>query len=290
MLKGLFRQINQLLRRGGKVDDDLLEELEELLVVSDVSLATVGVIMARLRERIRADRLTESDQIKEALKRIVVDILAPRAAPLAEPADRPAVYLMVGVNGSGKTTTIAKLAERLHARRCKLLLVAADTFRAAAVEQLGVWAERLGVDLIRGQSGGDPAAVVYDGLQAARARDIDLVLIDTAGRLHTKHNLMEELRKVRRIVERELGRPPDETLLVLDATTGQNALAQAREFGAAVPLTGIVLTKLDGTAKGGTIITLAAETEIAIKLIGTGESSTDLADFNPQAFADSLFE
>jgi fused signal recognition particle receptor len=195
---------------------------------------------------------------------------------------------MVGVNGTGKTTTIAKLAARFQREGRSVLLAAADTFRAAAIDQLAVWADRLGADIVQQQPGSDPAAVVFDSIAAARARDIDVVMADTAGRLHTKHNLMEELKKMDRVARRELGRAPDETLLVLDGTTGQNALIQAQEFGAAVGVTGIVMTKLDGTAKGGTVITIAEEVGLPVKVIGTGEKIEDLEDFDPQDFAEAL--
>ncbi|MCL6629854.1 MAG: signal recognition particle-docking protein FtsY, partial [Armatimonadetes bacterium] len=200
----------------------------------------------------------------------------------------PTVYLMVGVNGTGKTTTIAKLAYRFKTQGKKVILAAADTFRAAAIDQLEIWANRIGVDIIKQREGADPAAVVFDALQAAKSRNADIVIADTAGRLHTRLNLMEELKKIGRVVERELGRPADEVLLVLDATTGQNAISQAREFKAAVPLTGIVLTKLDGTAKGGIVVTLKAELGLPIKLVGLGERLEDLEDFDSRDFASSL--
>ncbi|HOQ30047.1 MAG TPA: signal recognition particle-docking protein FtsY, partial [Armatimonadota bacterium] len=201
----------------------------------------------------------------------------------------PAVYTFVGVNGVGKTTSIAKTAHMLKRQRKRVLLAAADTFRAAAIDQLEIWGQRVGVDVIRQKEGSDPAAVVYDAIQAARARHVDVVLVDTAGRLHTKANLMEELRKIHRVIERELGRPPDETLLVLDATTGQNAVSQARTFKDAVAVTGIVLSKLDGTAKGGNILTIQDELKIPIILIGTGEQLEDMEPFDPKAFVDALF-
>jgi len=195
------------------------------------------------------------------------------------------VVLIVGVNGVGKTTTIAKLANLLKSKRRPVIIAAADTYRAAAIEQLELWGQRIGVDVIRHQMGSDAAAVVYDAIQAARARNMDYVIVDTAGRLHTKHNLMEELKKINRVIERELGRPADETLLVLDATTGQNALSQAREFTNAVGLTGLVLSKLDGTAKGGNVLSISQEISISIRYVGTGEKAGDIAEFDPQSFA-----
>lgn len=290
MLKGLFRQVNQLLRRSGKVDEALLAELEELLVASDISVGTTAHLMASLRQQIKEQRVSQAEEVRSLLKESLAELLSRHATPLAQVESQPMVYLMMGVNGTGKTTTIAKLAHRLQGQGKSVLLVASDTFRAAAIEQLETWGQRLGVDTVKGQMGGDPAAVVFDALQSAQVRGIDCVIIDTAGRLHTKRNLMEELKKINRVIERGLGRGPDETLLVLDATTGQNALVQAQQFAEAVGITGIVLAKLDGTAKGGTLITIAAETEIPIKLIGTGEKLEDLEDFQAQQFAESLFE
>jgi fused signal recognition particle receptor len=213
-------------------------------------------------------------------------MLSEHAAPLAAQASEPPLlYLIVGVNGTGKTTTIAKLAARFQKEKRSVMLAAADTFRPGAIDQLEVWAQRLGTEIVRHQPGGDPAAVLFDSIRAARARNIGVVIADTAGRLHTKRNLMEELKKVDRVVQKELGRAPDETLLVLDATTGQNALNQAQEFKEAIGLTGIVMTKLDGTAKGGMIITIAEEMQLPIKLIGVGEKAEDLRDFDPKEFA-----
>ncbi len=224
--------------------------------------------------------------MRDLLRAHIAGVLDEHAAPLAlDTANPPLFYLVVGVNGTGKTTTIAKLGARFQRHGKKVLLAAADTFRAAAIDQLQVWADRIGAEIVRHHPGGDPAAVVFDSIQAARSRGLGVVIADTAGRQHTHHNLMEELRKVDRVARRELGRAPDETLLVLDATTGQNALAQTRVFRDAIGLTGIVLTKLDGTAKGGTLITLADELGLPVKLIGVGEKLDDLRDFDPQEYA-----
>jgi fused signal recognition particle receptor len=269
--------------------DELFGELEEALIASDVSTRVAVHAVDLMRAAVRDQGIREVDAAKDVLRAHIAGVLDEHSRPLVEDGvQRPLFYLIVGVNGTGKTTTIAKLAARFQRRGERVLLAAADTFRAAAIDQLAVWAERLDVDLVRQQPGSDPAAVVFDGIRAARARGADLVIADTAGRLHTKHNLMEELRKMDRVARRELGRAPDETLLVLDATTGQNAVAQAQEFRSAVGITGAVMAKLDGTAKGGTVIAIAAEVGVPVKLIGTGEGVDDLEDFDPQQFAELL--
>jgi len=286
LLRNLFTRVADLFAGTREVTDDLFDELEEVLVASDISVHISAETVDLLRQAVQERRIRTADEVRDLLRSHVAGVLAENAAPLlTDPPEPPLLYLVVGVNGTGKTTTIAKLAARLQREGKKVLLAAADTYRAAAIEQLAVWADRLGTELVRHQPGGDPAAVVFDSIHAARARDADVVIADTAGRLHTKRNLMEELKKIGRIVRRELGRAPDETLLILDGTTGQNALVQARDFHEAVPLTGVVMTKLDGTAKGGMLITIAEETGIAIKLIGTGERVEDLRDFDPQEFA-----
>lgn len=286
MLRNLFTRVADLFAGTREVTDDLFDELEEVLVASDISVHISAETVDLLRQAVQERRIRTADEVRDLLRSHVAGVLAENAAPLlTDPPEPPLLYLVVGVNGTGKTTTIAKLAARLQREGKKVLLAAADTYRAAAIEQLAVWADRLGTELVRHQPGGDPAAVVFDSIHAARARDADVVIADTAGRLHTKRNLMEELKKIGRIVRRELGRAPDETLLILDGTTGQNALVQARDFHEAVPLTGVVMTKLDGTAKGGMLVTIAEETGIAIKLIGTGERVEDLRDFDPQEFA-----
>ncbi|HHX41323.1 MAG TPA: signal recognition particle-docking protein FtsY [Armatimonadetes bacterium] len=290
MFRGLFRKIDDLLAsRRRSIDDELFDDLEELLVCADVSIHTAVRIVGELREAVRRDRIRDADEVREHLKQELVTLLMEGHRPLNQAPSPPAVYTFVGVNGVGKTTSIAKTAYMLKRQRKRVLLAAADTFRAAAIDQLEIWGQRVGVDVIRQKEGSDPAAVVYDAIQAARARHVDVVLVDTAGRLHTKANLMEELRKIHRVIERELGRPPDETLLVLDATTGQNAVSQARTFKEAVAVTGIVLSKLDGTAKGGNILTIQDELKIPIILIGTGEQLEDMEPFDPKAFVDALF-
>jgi len=291
LLKGIFSKVDQLLTGRRPVDDELFDELEELLIQADLSIHTATKLVDALREATRRDRLSESGQIKAKLKELLQAILAPNGETgLRQPTERPAVYLFVGVNGVGKTTTIAKIAHRFKKSGHRVLLSAADTFRAAAIEQLEIWADRSGVEIIKHQPGADPGAVVFDSINAAIARKADVVLIDTAGRLHTKINLMEELAKIGRIVQRTLGRDPDEIILVLDATTGQNAVNQAREFSNAVPISGIALAKLDGTAKGGIVVTIKDELGLPIKLACTGEKLDDLEDFDAGAFVDALFQ
>ncbi len=289
MLGNLFRQVSDLFSGAGEVTDGLFEELEEALITADVSVALSSKIVSLLREAVRERGIRTADEVRDLLRAHIAGVLDEHAAALTVEAPEPPLFhLVVGVNGTGKTTTIAKLGARLQRQGKRVMLAAADTFRAAAIDQLQVWADRLGADIVRHQPGGDAAAVVFDSIAAARARGVDVVIADTAGRQHTHHNLMEELRKIDRVARRALGRAPDETLLVLDATTGQNALAQARVFRDAIGLTGIVLTKLDGTAKGGTLITLSEELGIPVKLIGLGEKLEDLHDFDPQEYASGL--
>jgi len=273
---------------GRALDPAAREELEAALLASDIGVRTVSKLMDRIREEGPA-----AEQVRVLLRAAVLDTLQ---AGQREPIDRqitnsskPFIMLAVGVNGVGKTTTVAKLAQRLKQAGLTVLLVAADTFRAAAIEQLELWGGRIGVDVIRHKQGADPSAVVFDGVAAAKARGVDAVLIDTAGRLHTKANLMEELKKVKRVLARELPGAPHEVLLVLDGTVGQNALSQARQFHEAVGVTGIALTKLDGTARGGVVVAIAEELKIPVRLIGVGESADDLQDFDAPAFADALF-
>jgi len=292
VLKGLFQRINTLFRRG-TIDADLYDNLEETLVAGDVSVRTATDITERLRAQVRERRATEAEQARTLLRELLVEMLSEHRAPLVTappPEGGPRLYLVVGVNGTGKTTTIAKLAWRLKQQGRRVILAAGDTFRAAAIEQLQHWGERIGVEVVHGQLGGDAAAVVFDALTAAKARGAEFVIADTAGRLHTKRNLMEELAKIGRVAERTLGRPPDETLLVLDATTGQNAIIQAQEFAQVVPVSGLVITKLDGTAKGGVALTVSHDTGLPIKLVGLGERVEDLADFSPEEFVAGLME
>ena len=273
---------------GRALDPAAREELEAALLASDIGVRTVSKLMDRIREEGAA-----AGDVRAVVRAAVLDILQ---GGQREPIDRqikdsskPFIMLAVGVNGVGKTTTVAKLAQRLKQAGLTVLLVAADTFRAAAIEQLELWGGRIGVDVIRHKQGADPSAVVFDGVAAAKARGVDVVLIDTAGRLHTKANLMEELKKVKRVLARELPGAPHEVLLVLDGTVGQNALSQARQFHEAVGVTGIALTKLDGTARGGVVVAIAEELKIPVRLIGVGESAEDLQDFDAPAFADALF-
>ncbi|MGQ9456512.1 MAG: signal recognition particle-docking protein FtsY [Armatimonadota bacterium] len=291
ILKGLFSKVDQLLTGRRAIDDELFDELEETLIQADLSVRTTSKVIDALREESKKRRLQNSEEIKESLKIILKQILTSGTdGRIKEPTQKPAVYLFVGVNGVGKTTTIAKLAHRFKKQGKRVLLSAADTFRAAAIDQLEIWANRVGVDIVKHRPGADPGAVVFDSIQAAIARGVDAVIVDTAGRLHTRRNLMEELSKVGRICQKALGRDLDETLLVLDATTGQNAVNQAREFMAAVSVTGIALVKLDGTAKGGIVITIKDELGLPIKLVGTGEGLDDLEDFSADEFVGALFE
>jgi fused signal recognition particle receptor len=290
MLRGLLRRVGQLLAGRKPVDDGLLDELEEALIAADVSYELALDLVERLRQAAGSERCRDSEEVKKLLQRMIRQSLEPLSKPIGLGTERPTVFVMLGVNGVGKTTTIAKLAHRFKRQGRKVMMVAADTFRAAAGEQLQVWAARVGCDLVRQQPGADPAAVVFDALEAARARGTDVVIVDTAGRLHTKKNLMEEMAKILRVAERQLGRPPDERLLVLDATTGQNALNQAREFNAVANLTGIILAKLDGTAKGGIVLTIAHELGLPIRAVGLGERMEDLADFSAQEFVEGLFD
>jgi len=293
LFKSIFQKVDQMVTGRGKIDEELLEELEESLIGADLNVKTTLRALDELRAMVADKRLKDATDVTDHLKRFLWDtLMADGASPLLNVApSAPTVYLVVGVNGVGKTTSIAKLAYKLQREGKRVVLAAADTFRAAAVEQLALWGERVGVEVVKGRDGADPAAVVFDAIQAAKARKADYLLIDTAGRLHNKSNLMEELKKINRVVMRELGgRSADETLLVLDATTGQNAVNQAREFKTAVSITGLVLAKLDGTARGGIVITIKDELGVPIKLIGTGEKPGDMEYFDAQTFIDALFE
>jgi fused signal recognition particle receptor len=289
IFQNLFQSVDTLFTGRGKVDDDLLEELEEALLAADLSLRTVDKILDEVRERVRDGRLKDASDVRTTLMGVIVDTLGkPEDHRLSVAPSGPTVYLMVGVNGVGKTTSLGKLAYNEVQAGKKVILAAADTFRAAAADQLAIWAERSGAELIRQHENADPAAVVFDAIHAAKARGADLVLVDTAGRLHTRTNLMEELAKIRRVCERELGRAPDEVLLALDATTGQNAVTQAKEFTQAAGVTGIVLAKLDGTARGGIVVTLREELGIPVKLVGVGEKPGDLREFHPDLFVQAM--
>ena len=283
----LAGELAAILEPDRPIDQALFDELEELLVAADLGALLAADFVNRAREEVMFGTVTRADQLRPLFRRFLVDILTPAAKPL-DLDHRPAVILMLGVNGSGKTTTTAKLAAALKSDGKQTLLAAADTFRAAAIEQLTTWGERVGVDVIRQAAGSDPAAVVFDAVKAATARDVDVLIIDTAGRLHTKSNLMDELSKLKRVIERQLPGAPHEKLMVLDAPTGQNGFAQARMFNEVVGLTGVCLTKLDGTAKGGIVVRIVRELGVPLKLIGVGEKIDDLQAFEPARFVDAL--
>ena len=289
MFKGLMQRVDRMLGRG-VIDDELYDELEEALLAADTHIKTTQEILEELRAAVRDEKITTPDGIKQRLREAIRRRFSQPGESLLFRNFPPCVYLFVGVNGVGKTTTVGKLATRLTGEGRKVLLAAGDTFRAAAVEQLEIWAERSGSDIVRAQPGADSAATIFDAIQAAKARGMDYVLADTAGRQHTTGNLMAELQKVAKVVEKGLGRPADETLLVLDANTGQNAIRQAEEFTAAAGVTGLVLTKLDGTARGGALIGVYERFKIPIKLVGLGEKPGDLRNFDPDEFARGLFE
>jgi fused signal recognition particle receptor len=272
---------------GEKIDESFLDELEEALIASDVGTQTAALVLADLKERFKRNELSSPELVRERLKQVLYEIVSSRPASLSLTGTL-SVILVVGVNGTGKTTTIGKLAHRLQGEGKKVMLAAADTFRAAAVEQLSIWGERNNVPVIKSKEGADPGAVVFDALVAAKARGIEVLMVDTAGRLHTKSNLMEELKKVQRVLSRELPGAPHETLFVLDATTGQNALAQAKTFHQAIGITGIVLTKLDGTPKGGIVFAINKELGLPVKFVGIGEGIEDLKEFEPREFVEAL--
>ena len=274
---------------ASEIDDDFFDELEESLILADLGMDTAVRAVSQLRQRIRNDGLKTTEEAREALKDILTDMLSVGDTAL-DLSTNPSVILVVGVNGVGKTTTIGKIAKQLTGQGKKVLLVAADTFRAAAADQLEIWAERSGASIVRQNEGADPASVVYDGIQSARAKDVDVIIIDTAGRLHNKANLMNELNKISRIVNRELPNAAKETLLVLDGTTGQNGLIQAKQFKEIAGVTAIALTKLDGTAKGGIVISVADALQIPVKFVGVGEQADDLMPFEAREFVEALIQ
>ena len=286
--QGITDKIDDVLKSYTKVDEELLEELEEILITADVGVNTTMDIIDKLRDKIKENKITEPSGVKAELKNIIEEKLTNENSTL-NVEKSPTIILMVGVNGVGKTTTIGKLANRYKQEGKKVLLAAGDTFRAAAIEQLEVWAGRSNVDIIKHQEGADPGAVVFDAIKAAKARKVDLLICDTAGRLHNKANLMNELGKVFKIVDREFPEANKEVLLVVDATTGQNAVVQAKTFKEVADITGIVLTKLDGTAKGGVVLAVKSEVDVPVKLIGVGEKVEDLQDFDAKAFSEALF-
>ena len=283
----IFGQIDNVLKAFVKVDEDLLEELEELLIMSDVGVNATEEIIERLREQIKDGRLKEKEQVTAALKEILTDMIGEGGD--LNLSTTPTVILVIGVNGAGKTTSIGKISNRLIKRGKRVVVAAADTFRAAAIDQLGVWCERSGAEIVKQNEGSDPAAVVYDAIQYAKKRKADVLIVDTAGRLHNKTNLMNELAKINRVIDKECPDSARENLLVLDATTGQNAILQAKEFRTAANITGLVLNKLDGTAKGGIVISIKNELGIPVKFIGVGEKIDDMQEFNADEFVEALF-
>ena len=283
----LTTDIDELFTGKNKIDDDLLENLEELLITSDIGLKTAMDLIQSISKK--ASKISNSGQLKDILKTEILLLLKKNMLAEKKIINQPHIIMVVGVNGVGKTTTIGKLAAMYAAKGKRVLIAAADTFRAAAIEQLEIWAERAGADMVRHKDGSDPAAVAYDGVKAAIARGKDVVIVDTAGRLHTKINLMEEIKKIKRSIAKKIPDAPHEVLLILDATTGQNALSQAELFDKALGITGLVLTKLDGTAKGGVAVSICTSLKIPLKYIGIGEQIDDLQEFNPKQFVDALF-
>ena len=286
--QALFGQIEEIVKAFVKVDEELLEELEELLICADVGVNASEQIIEELRERIKDGRLKEQEQVMDALRSILKDMIG-EGEPL-KLETKPSVILVIGVNGAGKTTSIGKISNILRAEGKKVVVAAADTFRAAAIDQLAVWCERANVDLIKQSEGSDPAAVVYDAANYAKNKNADVLIVDTAGRLHNKKNLMNELSKINRVIDRELPGVSRENLLVLDATTGQNGVLQAKEFKNSAEITGLVLNKLDGTAKGGVVISIKQELDIPVKFIGVGEKIDDMQIFDSEEFVEALFE
>ena len=284
----LFGQIDEVLKAFVKVDEDLLEELEELLIMSDVGVNATEEIIERLRDDVKSGRLKEKEQVMDALKSILEDMIGEGGR--LDLSGAPTVILVIGVNGAGKTTSIGKISNRLIKSGKKVVVAAADTFRAAAIDQIAVWCERSGAELVKQNEGSDPAAVVFDAISYAKRRGADVLIVDTAGRLHNKKNLMNELEKINRVIDRELPGAARENLLVLDATTGQNAILQAKEFRNAANITGLVLNKLDGTAKGGIVISIKKELDIPVKFVGVGEKIDDMQEFDSAEFVSALFE
>lgn len=289
MFGRLSERLTDTIMARGKVDEELMDQLEELLITSDIGMETTMRIIGELREIIKEEILVVPDNIKKHLKDIMIKVVKGEE-PLTLPEQRPLIILMVGINGGGKTTTIGKLAHMFKSQGDQVLLVAADTFRAAAADQLEIWGKRNGINTIRHNEGADPSAVLFDGIQAAKARNTGVLICDTAGRLQNKKNLMQELEKMSNIIKKEFPEAVRETLLVLDATTGKNAVSQAKEFNAVSDLSGIVLTKLDGTAKGGIVLTIVDELHIPIKFIGVGEGLEDLQPFSPEEFVGGIFD
>jgi fused signal recognition particle receptor len=286
---GFIKKLDRLLMGKARLDAQTLEEFEELLITADLGVATTTKLIREVESRISRSEAQNPDLLRRCVQEAITHLLLPRQAPLTVGAQRPYVIMVIGVNGVGKTTTIAKLGKLWKEEGLSVMLVAGDTFRAAAIEQLQSWGERIGVEVLKQQHGADPSAVVFDALQSAKAKSTDLVILDTAGRLHTKVNLMAELKKIQRIANKVVDGAPHEVLLVLDATTGQNAVSQARLFHEAVGVTGIAMTKLDGTAKGGILVAVASEFEIPIRYVGVGEKMEDLQVFDARSFVEALF-
>ena len=287
--ESIAKQVNNVFSVFVKVDDELFENLEEALIMADIGVETSTYIIEKLRDNVKHKHITDGNLVKEELKSIISEILSALDTTV-NTSTTPSVILVIGVNGVGKTTSIGKIASHYKSMGKKVLLAAADTFRAAAIDQLDIWAQRSGCDIIKHQENSDPAAVVFDACTAAKARGADILICDTAGRLHNKKNLMAELAKINLVIERELPDSARETLLVLDATTGQNAVSQAKLFSEAADITGIILTKLDGTAKGGIVISIAKEQNVPVKFVGVGEGIDDLQEFNSDDFAKAIFE
>jgi fused signal recognition particle receptor len=285
---GFTDKISEMLNLYVTIDEELFEELEEILITSDIGVETTLEIIDRVRTKVKENRVKEPSKINDCLKEVLIEMLGDEKNSII-PDQTPEIMLVIGVNGVGKTTSIGKIAAKLKDNKQKVILAAADTFRAAAIDQLEVWSSRAGVDIIRHQEGSDPAAVVFDAIQAAKARKADVLICDTAGRLHNKKNLMDELGKINRVIDREFSEAKRQTFLVLDATTGQNAVVQAKQFMEVCPVDGIILTKLDGTAKGGVVISIKYQLDIPVKLIGVGEGIDDLQEFDARAFVEALF-
>src|ERR1700722_3501384 len=287
---GLMEKLEDAVSGRKEIDADVLEELEYALITADIGAKTTAEILERIRQRVDRSQSGDVAELKNLIREHLLEILEAAERPLPHVAEKPAVIMVVGVNGAGKTTSIGKLTRRLQSEGRTVLLCAADTFRAAAIEQLEIWAQRTGAEMIKQQTGADPSAVAFDAVQAAKARKVDYVIIDTAGRLHTKANLMAELEKMRRTVSRVIPEAPHEVLLVIEATTGQNGLEQARKFTETSAVTGIILTKLDGTAKGGVVVAISRELNLPIRYVGVGEQLDDLLPFEPETFVASLFD
>jgi fused signal recognition particle receptor len=287
--EGFVSKITELVTSQGEINDEFYERLEEILISADVGVNTSMKLVAKVRQKVKEGKIREAALVKDVLRQEIANLMVQPARGLEIQGPFPLVIMIVGVNGAGKTTTIGKLAHKIKSQGFSVAVAAGDTFRAAAIDQLEIWGNRAGVTVVKHQAGSDPAAVAYDAVLAAKSRGYQVVIIDTAGRLQTKTNLMEEVKKMRRVVEKETAGGPQEVLLVLDATTGQNALSQAKLFTQSLGLTGLVLTKLDGTAKGGVVIGIAAELQLPVKLIGFGEGIEDLKEFNPREFVDALF-